>query len=101
MLFRQALVAARYDVVSMASAREALDMLSVITADIAIMDVGVRGEYLDIAAKMAAAERAPKVIALTGRAPTGDRVETVFAAYVRKPVMPDDLVRAVNEVARR
>jgi CheY-like chemotaxis protein len=100
-LFRQALVAAQYDVVSIASAREALDMLSIIAVDIIIMDVGVRGEHLDIAAKIAAAERASQLIALTGRTPKRHGTEAVFAAYILKPVMPDDLVSAVNRVARR
>ena len=89
------LESAGYTVV-VGDADEALERVRTMKVDLVVMDLGVHGEGLTIAAALAALLKPPRLMAVTGRDRHGTPAEDVFVEYLLKPVMPEDLVAAVG-----
>jgi two-component system phosphate regulon response regulator PhoB len=99
-LYRAALVAARYDVVIATDGLSALTLIDREVPDVVVLDLGlprVSGwdVYRDLRARPET--QALPVIIATGSEPRDIREQDV-AAFLRKPVDPDALARAVDRV---
>ena len=88
-----------YTVVAV-NADDALERVRTVKVDLVVMDLGVHGEGLKIAAALAALPTPPRLIAVTGRDRKGVPAEDVFVAYLLKPVMPEDLLAAVRRAVQ-
>jgi CheY-like chemotaxis protein len=100
-IFQAVLEAAGYSVVAVDTPRDALERVRVVQVDLVIMDLGVHGEGLNLAARLASLPKAPKLIAVTGRDRQGVPGENLFVEYLLKPVLPEDLVQVVRRVLSR
>jgi two-component system OmpR family response regulator len=97
-IFQEALEAAGYRVLAVATPAVALQRAEALRIDVVIMDIGIHDEGVRVATRMAALPKAPRVIAVTGRDRRGIPAEEVFVEYLLKPVMPDDLVAVIRRV---
>ena len=97
-MFLAALEAEGFSVLAVSTAERAVEAARVIHAALVILDLGVRGDGLRVAEQLSALREAPRLIAVTDERRMANPTEAVFAAYLLKPVMPDDLVAAVRRV---
>jgi two-component system response regulator FixJ len=83
-----------------ATAAEASQRASIVRFDIVIMDLGLprREDGVDLARRLRAQRLPSPIVAVTGHADLAPDERALFAAYVTKPVDPEDLVAVVLRV---
>ena len=101
-LYRQALRAAGYAVVAVEDGLNALEFADQTIPAAVVLDLGLpRVGGSDVQQELAAhpATRQVPVIVVTGE--TGDINESDYACVLRKPIVPDQLVAAVQACLRK
>ena len=94
-LYVEFLREAGFEVYGTADATDALQLATVHEIDIAILDLSLG---FGIVRDLVALRPAPRLVAVTGRSPDGTGDEAVFAAYLVKPCLPNNLLRSIQEV---
>ena len=83
-----------------ASYDEVLDRATETPIDVAVLDIRFDATAFAVAAQLAALPNRPRLIALTDRATNGPPLEQLFDLCLGAPCLPDDLIEAVDSVAR-
>ena len=86
--------------VAVASAAEALQRASIVRFDLVVMDLGLPGreEGLALARQLRAQTLPSPIVAVSGYERPAAPDRSLFAAYVVKPVDPEELVAVVLRV---
>jgi CheY-like chemotaxis protein len=94
------LTGAGFRCVVAASATEALQRASIVRFDLVVMDLGLprRDDGLALARQLRAQALPSPIVAVTGHERPAMPDRSLFAAYVRKPVDPEELVTVVIRV---
>ena len=83
-----------------ASPAEAVQRASIVRFDLVVMDLGLprRDDGLELARRLRTQSLPSPIVAVSGYEPPEIADRSLFAAYVRKPVDPEDLVTIVLRV---
>jgi CheY-like chemotaxis protein len=97
-LYVEYLVDSGFTVFATGSAEEAIAIASGEAIEVVTLDLSAG---LRLARELVTLPKPPRLIAVTGRPPAGARDEALFAAYLVKPCLPDDLKRAIEGILAR
>ena len=97
-LYVQFLTESGFTVFATGTAEEVAAMTAKEAIDVVALDLS---GGLPLIRDLAALPRPPRLIAVTGRQPSGAPEESFLAAYCVKPCLPDELQQAIEEVLAR
>jgi DNA-binding response OmpR family regulator len=97
-LYVDTLLAAGYMVHGVESQDQAELVARATRFDIAVLDSPLDAVGLEVAERLAALRRRPRLLVMTSRSRNGAPLEWLFDAYLVKPCLPDALLEAVRSV---
>jgi DNA-binding response OmpR family regulator len=76
-------------------------LLSAAAVDVVVMDLSLAGPDAALARELRGRDPSPRLIAVTGRSPQDPTIEALFDMYLVKPVLPDQIIEAIDTLLAR